>query len=174
MEQELWKDISSFEGLYQISNLGRVKSLEKKRGRNLGVIIPEIIMKLSLSKRGYPRVQLQKNKFKKTIEVHKLVAGAFIENKYNKPQINHIDGNKKNNHVNNLEWCTNNENQKHAQKIGINNAGVRNGNTKLSEVDVVTIRQLFPKLRKFEIARLYDVKQSTVHAIIKRYNWKHI
>ena len=93
---EIWKDIENYEGLYQISNKGHVKSLYKGSER---------ILKLWDNGRGYLRVQLTKENTSKHIRVHRLVARAFIPNPYNLPEINHIDENKKNNSVENLEWC---------------------------------------------------------------------
>ena len=96
--KEIWKDIKNYEGLYQISNLGRVKSLWYGREK---ILIP---VKL---KNGYLRVILCKNGILKTYYVHRLVAEAFLDNPNNLPQVNHKDENKQNNNVENLEWCTN-------------------------------------------------------------------
>lgn len=103
--QEIWKDIPNYENLYQISNLGNVKSYSNSK-----------VLKTSPNSCGYYKVQLYKNKKSKMFYVHRLVAIAFIPNLENKSQINHIDGNKSNNVVSNLEWCTASENQLHAIK----------------------------------------------------------
>jgi len=108
--QEIWKDIEGYEGLYQISNLGNVKSLYFE---------PPIILKSSKDSRGYLYVVLSKNGKQKIGRIHRLVASAFICNPKNKPQVNHIDGVKSNNTVKNLEWVTNAENMKHASKNGL-------------------------------------------------------
>lgn len=94
---EIWKDIKGYEGLYQVSNCGRIKSFHKKEN---GAIIKVAV------KRGYYQAGLRKNGLRKFYQVHRLVAQAFIENKDNLPQVNHIDENKLNNNVENLEWCT--------------------------------------------------------------------
>ena len=101
---EIWKDIKNYEGFYQISNLGRVKSLPRKRNNKFNN--EEIILKQFKNTNGYLQVDLWKNNVGKHILVHKLVAQTFINNPNNYPFINHKDENKQNNCVNNLEWCT--------------------------------------------------------------------
>ena len=93
---EEWRDIIGYEGLYQVSNLGRIKSIYRNH-----------IMKARLDKYGYYQIGLTKNKKQRFFKVHRLVAQAFIDNPQNYPQINHKDEVKTNNNVNNLEWCTN-------------------------------------------------------------------
>ena len=119
---EIWKPIKGYEGLYEISNFGRVKALKRKRNCNRGYgIIKEHIMKQTSGNSNYYRVPLTNEKhIKKYYLVHRLVAIAFIDNKENKPEVNHIDGNKLNNNVNNLEWCDRQYNVCHAYKLGLN------------------------------------------------------
>ena len=106
--EEVWKDIEEYEGLYQVSNLGRVKSLNRyiisSNGKTL--FYKEKILKLRKNKHGYLYVFLYKNTVQKFYTIHRLVANAFIENPNNYPCINHKDENKENNKVSNLEWCT--------------------------------------------------------------------
>ena len=111
---EVWKDVVGYEGLYQVSNLGRVKSIGHKNNHK-----DEIILKQSSNYIGYKVVTLCKDKVQKEVRVHRLVAIAFIENPQNKPYVNHIDGIKDNNHVSNLEWTTQKENMHHASKSGL-------------------------------------------------------
>lgn len=120
---EEWRDIPGYKGLYQVSNLGRIKSLiDKKYDLNekvVKIINREKILKQNLTKKGYCSVKLYKDDKSKNYVVHRLVAEAFIPNIDNKPQVNHIDGNKLNNCVSNLEWNTNEENFNNAIKINL-------------------------------------------------------
>lgn len=100
---ELWKSIKDFEGLYEISNLGRVKSLRKWKRASCP---DEYILKPYQNNRGYLLVTLYKKSGKRKFLVHRLVADAFIDNPHNLPHINHIDENVSNNRADNLEWCT--------------------------------------------------------------------
>lgn len=95
---EIWKDVRGYEGIYMVSNLGRVKSCKRK-----------IIMRQKLNK-GYLMVNLYKNSKLKTVHIHRLVAYAFVENTFKKPQVNHVDEDKLNNRSDNLEWVTPGEN----------------------------------------------------------------
>lgn len=101
--KELWKDIPNFEGLYQVSNLGKVKSF--RRSPKFGCQ-PEYILNPSTSENGYANVTLYDGKSRHKFLVHRLVANSFIPNPDNLPQINHKDENRLNNRVDNLEWCT--------------------------------------------------------------------
>lgn len=114
--QEIWKDVKGYEGLYQVSNIGNVRSVDryvnnrKIKGKSL---LP------SDTGRGYLGVSLYKNGNKKTLNIHKLVANSFIPCTKNKSQVNHKDGDKHNNNVSNLEWCSCSENIKHAFRMGL-------------------------------------------------------
>lgn len=127
--EEIWKDVVGYEGLYQVSNLGRVKSLARRRlmisqGNTVFGAVHERILKFGASL-GYQCVTLSKNGVHERIRVHKLVAKHFIPNPEKKEQINHIDGNKHNNCANNLEWCTASENQRHAVDSGLRDNAIQ-------------------------------------------------
>jgi len=129
VNEEVWKDIKDYEGIYQVSNLGRVKSLariRKSRKDNKGnqssyqykgCILKQKNRKTKVKGLEYYQVSLSKNGVEKMVSPHRLVAEAFIPNPDNKPYVNHIDGNGKNNSVDNLEWTTNQENQNHAVRV---------------------------------------------------------
>lgn len=117
-EIEEWVDIKGFENLYQISSFGRVKRLPKvvTRSNNRIQTFKEHIFSYCKSTTGYNYVNLVKDKKKFRFKNHRIVAESFISNPENKPCVNHKDGNKINNHVNNLEWCTYSENTIHSFK----------------------------------------------------------
>lgn len=119
---EEWKDITGYEGLYQVSNYGRIKTSEKFRQlRNGGSIIyPSKIMKPEIMKLGYLRIMFSKDGIPKKIMIHVLVAEHFLKRKNKsglKYEVNHIDGNKSNNQVLNLEFITKSENIKHSYRV---------------------------------------------------------
>ncbi len=116
METEIWKDIVGFEGKYEVSNMGRVKSVARFRKSKGGceALIKEKILTPKLNKSGYSVVHLRNNEINKYPLVHRLVAESFIANCENKNTVNHIDANKTNNCVTNLEWSTNTEQMQHA------------------------------------------------------------
>ena len=118
---EKWKDIENFE-CYQISNLGRVRRKQRLQKTPTGQegVIAERILKPFKSTKGYLRIELNCYGKRKIFSVHRLVALAFLDNPLNKPQVNHIDGDKTNNNITNLEWCTNSENQLHSYKNNLN------------------------------------------------------
>lgn len=175
---EIWKDIEGYEGLYQVSTYGRVKCLPKdvvstKHGHIRHY--PERIAK-TFNRNGYLSVELSKNGKRKKFTVHRLVAVAFINNPVNKPQVNHIDGNKLNNSVSNLEWATPKENIDHAYENGLKVAPEGNDHwsrtkrdrvsRKLTENDVREIKnRLKNGERQKDIAKDFNVFKSTISKI---------
>ena len=124
-EKEIWKDIEGYEGLYKVSNRGRVRSLERTARYGRGYrTVPEKILKARKNNNGYLYVKLCKDGKGKMYTVHKLVATAFCDNPHGFKEVNHIDENKSNNVVSNLEWCSrsyNNTYNDRAKKVGKKN-----------------------------------------------------
>jgi len=177
--QEIWKPVVGYEGLYEVSNLGRVKSLpktwicgNKKSKRNK----PETIAKQNYCTSKYLQVWLSKDNKPKLISVHRLVAQAFIPNLENKKTVNHINGIKDDNRVENLEWNTMKENLDHAwvNKLRVVQVGEKHGGSVLTEKDVLEIRENIKYYTKAELARQYKVTHSTIRGILKRKTWAHI
>lgn len=166
------KKLEGFNDYYYISSYGYIITKNWRNSKR------EAIIKTCLDACGYKRTALMHNGKLKTIKIHRLVAISFIQNPENKPQVNHIDGNKQNNNINNLEWVNNSENQIHAYKIGLNKAkrGEENSKAILTEKQVKEIRSKFKK-RVYTREMLgieYGVKASTIKDIILRKSWKHI
>jgi hypothetical protein len=121
--EEIWRWIDGYKNMYQVSNLGRVRSVDRyvycEVSPNKLQHIFGKVLKPGFNHKGYPIVYLSKDGKQKTIAIHRLVAKAFIDNPLSLPQVNHKDGCKTNNCVDNLEWCDNSYNQKHAWESGL-------------------------------------------------------
>ena len=172
---EIWKDIKDFEGLYQISNLGRVMSLPKeKRFPKTGQIqrFDKKILKLNKvgRDREYLRVNLHKDSKGYGFYVHRLVALHFCDNFFEGAQVNHKDGIKSNNRAENLEWVTASENIKHAYENNLITKRTVFKRIKLSEKDVEEIINLRKEkgLTYKELAELFNVGASTINRVMKR------
>lgn len=165
--QEVWKDIPEYEGLYQVSNLGRVKSLLRYVLRRNGQTtrVNETILKQTLDTDGYPIVGLCKNN-RKTQTVHRLVAKAFIPNPENKPCIDHIDGNRTNNNVDNLRWATVKENANNPiSKKRYRNMAIKLKHYKSKQKAVLQIKD-GKIINEFESMREAERKTGISHAAI--------
>lgn len=168
--RETWKEIKDYKGLYEVSNFGRVRSLKRKTTK--GKIVKQMF------RSRYMFADLSKNGYRRAYSVGRLVALAFIPNPKKKPWVNHIDGNTKNNHIDNLEWCTPSENMQHAFDTGLKKPtrGEDNPKAKLTEKKVITIRTLFGQgdYKVGELAKMVGVSHQAISDIIKRKKWKHI
>lgn len=176
---EIWKNIEGYDGLYEISNYGRVKRLCKSVTNSFGTFISkEIILNGNISKRGYVKQTLTKNGKGKTYLIHRLVAQAYLPNLESKEMVNHINGIKSDNKVSNLEWCTGSENIQHAldTKLLIPRKGSNIYFSKFIEKDVSIIlyKCLVNKINPNVIAKELNTNNRTITDMIKRRTWKHI
>lgn len=181
---EIWKDVIGYEGLYLISTFGNIKSLDKtvKSGtlNNPTRFIKGKQLKLRPDQDGYFRVSLTLNFKKKIHFVHRLVLSTFVENKFNKPQINHKNGIKSDNNLLNLEWCTLSENRSHAYATGLQNGLSRRGEksnfAKLTKDQVITIRAEYVpyKVTQKQLGIKYGITQSGIQHIIKLKSWNYL
>lgn len=176
--EEIWKDIKGYEGIYKISNFGKIKSLERKIGINGGYFInKEKILKPNQDSRGYPSVRLRLNGVPILYRVHRLLAIAFIPNSENKPCVNHKNGIKSNNSLDNLEWCTQSENIRHAIDTGlkVSSKGEKHGRSKLTDIQVVDIKERLKKgERNVSIAKTFNISRQTISEIKCNKIWKHL
>ncbi len=172
MKKEIWKPVVGFEGLYEISNIGRVKSKHK-----FGRPAKDGILSLQKNHKGYLRVHLSGYGKGYTVVVHRLVLEAFVSPQ---PSVihesNHKNGIKSDNRKENLEWVTPKENNRHSVENGFwhPHKGEAHGMAKLKAIDIPTIRADEGQESAYKIAKRYGVKPQTIYSIWKRRLWKHI
>jgi hypothetical protein len=160
---EIWKPIKGFEECYEVSNMGRVKSIARTRITKGGGItnVNERILKQQIDKFGYCKVGLCKDGKHYYFKAHRLVAIAFIPNYENKPEINHKDGNKENNCVSNLEWNTSIENKRHAYETGLNGGEHIKNRKQVNQYDLHNnFITTFPSISEAE--RKTGIRQSSI------------
>lgn len=175
---EIWKDIEGYEEFYQVSNLGRVKSIERlvdhpKGGKR---IVRERFLAVKTNKRGYLYSSLSKNGIVTNQFNHRLVAFAFISNPENKPEVNHKNGIKTDNYLENLEWCNRSENEVHARKIGLKKTkkGENSNLSKLTDLEAKIIKYNFKGVTHNDIAILFGISKHQVSKIKQGKSWSHI
>ena len=168
---EVWKSLDGIFDCgeyYKVSNLGNVVSIDREIRNRL---IKGQDIKLSNDRYGYAKVKFKNQGKFKNHSVHVLVATVFIDNPENKPQVNHIDGNKLNNNVDNLEWVTGSENQRHAFDTGLNFKGEKHHNSKLTDKERLEIIELRKSGYTYtKIAEMYNVVFSTIAVICRSTN----
>lgn len=177
---EVWKDIKGYEGIYQVSNMGNVKSLDRyvfHKGNGTNMFVKGRILKSNSRKNWYRQVILYDKSHKpKTHLVHRLVAEYFVPKVEGKDFVNHIDGNKENAIYTNLEWVTPKENINHAIKTGLTPIGQESSSAKLTNQQVMEIRSKIStgKYSCMTVAKEYGISDSTVEKIVDGRLWKHL
>lgn len=157
--QEIWKNIIEYEGLYQISNLGNVKSVKKDK-----------IMKVGINNFGYKRLWLSKENKSKGFLLHRLIAIHFIPNPDNLSEVNHKDADKLNNSINNLEWCSHSENMAHANSMGlISTIEMIKTLKKYNSLDRDKAAKLINNGKSFrEVERITGISAKTIKTMIEK------
>ncbi len=181
IHDEVWKDIPDYEGYYQCSNMGRVRSLDRhyynSRGRkryHAGVIIRQ-----NTDPQRYKQVGLHKNGVSKTFRVHVLVMLCFVGERQGDDVINHKDGDKDNNSVENLEYCSQSHNMYHAHSTGlikiIGKKGEANNSSKLLDWQVSEVRTLHSQgATQISLALKFNVSKSLISSIVRGESWRHL
>jgi hypothetical protein len=175
IQEEIWRPVTGYEDLYEVSNLGRVRSLDREvrvispQGLEMTCVKKSRVLRTRQSPNGYVRVGLYdgvtpcKQKF---YSLHRLVAHAFVPNPSGYPVVNHIDHNKANNAASNLEWTTDLENVRHCRRA------YRHRTTRLTFELAEEIRKKAAEVRTRDLAQEYGVSQRSIRAIITKKNWK--
>lgn len=170
---EVWKDIDGYVGYYQVSSHGRVRSLPRTVN---GRFYKGRVRSTKLNnKKQYPKISLYVNGVSTYYKVHQLVARSFIPNPENKREVNHIDGNKLNNHIDNLEWVTSKENKEHNKKLGITRIGSRHQNSIINEEIALEIKKMLHQgVKQKDIAKLFGIGESIVSEVKLEKTWVHV
>lgn len=180
-EVEIWKDVVGYEGIYQVSNIGGLRSVERiirKRGGSTGLLRSKILSPSTSN--GYFTKMVRQNGIRKLLIVHRAVAMAFIPNPENKPQVNHMDLNRKNNNVSNLEWVTCAENLIHSRSVRPWNweRGQPNKRWRQAKLSIAQVRQIRKaKLKGVKtgfLAEKYKVTKCAIWEIATGRTWSNI
>jgi len=172
--KEQWREALYWEGLYEVSNMGRVRNIQRwvKSKGNGRKFLPVVIRRLQLNRYGYP-VACLNGKAKVVLKaVHRMVVEAFIGPIPDGMQVNHKDGNKENNHLDNLEICTHSENQIHRHRVLGQHMGEKHPMSKLKESDVHEIRKMLASgFSQQHIADKFGVERTNISAIRRKRTW---
>ena len=161
------RDVKGYEGLYFVNELGEIYSYPKKTRKGVRKMLAQ------KNNNGYLSIDLCKNGNIKKYSLHRIIALAFLDNIENKEQVNHINGNKHDNRIENLEWSTRSENQKHSIETGLRSAkGEKNSQSKLTEIQVLNI---FNDKRTYnQISKDFNISIGTISDIKRGHTWNHI
>lgn len=165
MEKEIWKRIyiDTVIEKYEVSNFGRIRKLGRKSKSTACPPVKTKIFGQTITKKGYCRINIRYNHKFKNFYVHRLVATYFVENPENKPCVNHKDGVKTNNHYSNLEWCTNEENNKHAKEMGL----FYGSNSKIPKEQRRFIQENFFSIGRESLAKMFNLTEEYVLTVSK-------
>lgn len=181
MEEEIWKDIDGYDGVYKISSIGRIVRADRirtritKLGKTSYIKEPSKIMKKCLDVDGYSVTRITKDGQRKFFKVHRLVAMAFIPNPENKSEVNRINFIKDDNRVENLEWVTPKENVNHMVSNGRNNVshGESHYASKFKESDIIEIREMYANgVVQRRLSEKYNCCPRTICSIVHGETWK--
>lgn len=167
--KEEWRPVVGYESHYEVSNAGRVRRTAVANGATVGKVRSAALLKI-----GYYAVGLSRDNKRRTMYVHDLVASAFLGPRPTKFQVNHIDGDKKNNEVANLEYVSHRENARHAARTGLIGCGEKNYAAKLTSDDVRTIRSVKGKRTIRDLAKQFGVSDSIICEVQNGLRWKHV
>lgn len=169
----MWKQIQNFENMYEVSDDGRVRSVDRVAGNRH---IKGRVLRPHDSGKGYSAVSLCKDSKPRTVYVHTLVANAFIPKPPSDKRlvVNHKDGNKHNNSVHNLEWVSYSQNNQHAYDEGLRLRGSQFYNAKLTEAQVLEIRRNGKYDTYENIGRRYGVDKGIIHSVLNNKSWRHV
>lgn len=172
MTTETWQAVPGYEGAYEISDMGRVRSVDRMsaqghlRGR---------LRRLGTSVTGYVHVGLCRDGKLRNVNLARMVATVFIRAPKDDEQVNHLDGVKANNAASNLEWCTRSMNNLHRCRVLGKNRGMRHGNAKLTDADIHDIRREVAAGRTTtSVGRARGLNHTTVARIARRKSWQHV
>lgn len=181
---EVWKDVVGYEGYYQVSNLGAIRSIDRLvkypnskyiNGDGVRRFKGKLLIPL-INHGGYSQVTLRKEGIQKTHTVHRLVAEAFLPIDINRKHVNHKDGNRSNNVLENLEWCTAKENIQHASSRDMmGRKGEAAHRAKLTNQIVLDMRTLYNNGSVIkDIMKIYKTSYNTTYTVVTKRSWRHI
>lgn len=180
MRKEIWKDIEGYEGYYQASSFGNIRSIDRevpyiRYGISLKKKMKGKVLSPAIKNSGYFKLALSSYNNLKHSCVHRLVAETFIPNPKKLKCVNHIDGDKLNNNIENLEWISHTDNNIHAFKTGLKKVNENHGRSKLKNEEVYEIKELISLgIPQRQIAFMYEVSPSTIHLIKTGKNWSYL